>query len=289
MRDRTSERLLDQVTSGLRGDASHQHVMPHGAALFRLWAAMRELMTEAGSGVANPLAAPLWDRALGLWAGKASWFGLHAHVWMGPLAAVNSQVVLRRDLGNDPRFREAHDVREPTGARASAIYSVAQRMHTRQRKLDHYRQTITLATQAIEHDPDAGAGSLSIRGYALMRMARLGQVWKMWEAVEDFRKALALRERSAKSAASLGEAKVDLGLSFVMTGHIRTGFALLQEGVSLMRGNQSANGQAALARSLRKLEGAARLTLRRGVAEAAREERLNIATEVDALDQARDR
>lgn len=222
-----------------------------------------------------------------VWAGKASWFGLHAHVWMGPLAAVNLQVMLRRDLATEPRFAEAHDVREPTGARASAFYSVAQRMHTRRRKLDHFRRTIRLATEAIDRDPNAGHGSLSIRGHALMQSARLGAYWKMWEAAEDFGRALKLREHSGKSAASLGEAKVDHGFALIFTGHVWSGFGLLREGIELMRGNDSANSQAALARALRKLEQAARLMLRRSIAEEAHRERMTIVKAVEAIDQAR--
>src|SRR5690606_18073311 len=62
-----------------------------GASLFRLWAAMRELITSDPAVLADAAVLPLWDRALGLWASQASWIGLHGHLWMGPLAAINTQ------------------------------------------------------------------------------------------------------------------------------------------------------------------------------------------------------
>jgi hypothetical protein len=261
--------------------------MPHGAALLRLWAAMRELMDDAESTLADPSLAPLWDRAFGLWGAHASWLGLHGHLWMGPLASVQSQIDLRRKFGAEPAFRAATDVREPLGARASALYSIAERMHTRWRKLRHYRLVAALATQAIERDQDARQGARLIRGYASLQMARLGCAWNLWDAVSDFKLALEQREKSVAPAASVGEAKVALGLSLVPLRR-STGLALLQEGVALMRSDQSASGVAFLARGLRSLERGARFAFRRDIAGAAREERLRLAVDVEALDQIRE-
>jgi len=279
--------LIDEVMSGMRGNDAARRLMPHGAALFRLWAAMRELMNDTGETLSDPFTAVLWDKALGLWAGKASWFGLHGHVWMGPLAAVNSQTHLRSGFASHPDFKHAEDVREPLGARASAIYSIAQRMQSRRRKIYHYKQCIQLTTQAIERDHDARQGTLSIRGHALMQMAQLGQFWKLWDAARDFGESLKLRERSGAPPASIGESKADLGFCSVFIGRPRVGLDLLQEGVRLMRSDESANGKTFLARGLRKLERAARMLGRREIAEAALNERLRIAAEVEALDQSR--
>ena len=280
--------LLDQVATGMRGDATRQQLMPHGAALFRLWAAMRELMDDAESTLADPSLAPLWDQAFGLWGSNASWFGLHGHLWMGPLASVQSQIELRRKFAAEPSFHEATDVREPLGARASALYSIAGRTHSRLRKLRHYRLAAALATQAIERDQDAHQGVLLIRGHTSMQIAKLGQFWKMWDADTDFRLALELREKSGVSAASVGEAKVDLGQCLVLTGRWPAGLALMREGVTLMRSDDSANGMAFLARGLRKLEQGARIAGRVDIANEAREERMRLATEVEAMDQIRE-
>jgi hypothetical protein len=262
--------------------------MPHGVALFRLWAAMRELMDASGTTLADPSLAPLWDRAFGLWGTSASWFGLHGHLWMGPLAAVQSQTELRRAFAGEGAFCEATDVREPLGSRASALYSIAQRMHSWRRKLRHFRLAAALATQAVERAPGAGqAGALLIRGHASMQMAQLGCAWKLWSAVSDFDRALKQREKSGASAGSVGEAKVALGGSLVRTGRWRKGLALMQEGVAQMRGNETAGGLAFLARSLRSLERGARIARRKDIAEDAHHERLHVAANVEAMDQAR--
>ena len=82
---RKAEALIHQVAAGERGNAAARRVLPHGASLFRLWAAMRELMDEHGRAMHDPTLAPLLDRALGLWATKASWFGLHGTYGWGRL------------------------------------------------------------------------------------------------------------------------------------------------------------------------------------------------------------
>ena len=280
--------LLDQVASGHRIVGTDMLQMPHGAALCRLWAAMRELMDDKGTAISDPSIAPLWDRALGLWAGKASWFGLHGHVWMGPLAAVNSQLALREDMQGQPDFRIAQDVREPLGARASAIYSVAHRMYSRKRKLYHYNQTIRLATLAIGRDADAQQGSRAIRGHAFMQTARLGKVWNLWHAKRDFEKSLELREKTGANPSSIGEAKTDLGLCLVLLGSKGNGLSLLKEGTKLLRTGSSVNAQSFLARGLRKLERAAALSGKRDLAISARLERMALSSEIEAFDQARD-
>jgi|SRR5665213_1331139 len=278
--------LLDQVASGKRGDDESTGLMPHGASLFRVWAAMRELMDEKQSALNDPALAPLWDRACGLWASHASWFGLHGHLWMGPLASVQTQIALRRKFAAEPAFRAAIDVREPVGARASALYSVAQRMGTWPGSVRHFRMSAELATQAIDQNPDTASGALSIRGRASMQLARVGFVWKLWEAEADFRRGLALRERAGSLSA--GEGMTDLGLCLVFQGRSKSGLRMLQEGVNHMRADEGPNGKAFLARALRSLERGAKFAGRRDVAVAAREERLTLAREIEAIDQTRE-
>lgn len=262
--------------------------MPHGVALFRTWAGMREMLDSSGATLRDPATAQLWDRALALWGAKASWFGLHGHLWMGPLAAVNSQSKLRRDLSGEPAFASAAGAREPLGARASAIYSIAQRMRSRERKLYHYWQAAELAAQAMAADDGARQGALSIRGHALMRIGLLGEVWRLWEAADDLEQSLALRQRGGGSTLGIGESMADLGFALVITGRIGRGMSLLQEGVAVMRANAgTADSQAFLARGLRKLERAARLLHRRRLAAAALAERLAISSSIEALDQTR--
>lgn len=279
--------LLDQVTSGVRGDSAERRIMPHGVALFRLWSAMRELMDERQSTVADPSIAPLWDRAWGLWGSHASWFGLHGHLLMSPLASVQSQTLLRRKFTDEKAFRAATDVREPVGARASALYSAAQRMGTWRQQVRQFQLSAALATQAIGLNADRAQGALSIRGHTAMQLARRGYVWKIWEAEADFRQSLALRERYDASVAGIGEAMVDLGLCLAVTGRSSKGVRFLQEGIERLRTDDSANGKAFLARALRSLEQGATVALRRDLAMAARVERLALASNIQTMDQVR--
>jgi hypothetical protein len=280
--------LLDQVAAGTRTIGGSERVMPHGAAMFRLWAAMRELMDDTNRGSADPQIACLWDRALGLWAGKASWFGLHGHIWMGPLAAINSQIGLRRRMAAEPAFRPDRDMREPVGARASALYSIAQRMRTRRRKLFHFRQVVKLASEAMEHDPAGRGGAISIRAHALVQIARLGHLWKLWEAKAEFERFLHMRQSAGASEAAVGEAKADLGHLLVLMGRRRKGLALLGEGIAQLRSDGSADGQAFLARGLRKLAHAAEQAGKKDLQRAARDELAGIGRRVEAIDQLRD-
>lgn len=276
--------LLDQVSSGKRGDAANRALLPHGATLFRLWTAMRELME--GDGVSDPLRASLWDRAFGLWGSHASWFGLHGHLWMGPLASVQSQIGLRRQFASAREFRSSVDAREPTGARASALYSVAQRMGTWRQRVRHFRMAAALATSVIDANPDRCEGALSIRGRTSLQLARLGYVWRLWDAERDFRRSLAQSEQ-AGSTGSSSQAMLDLGLCLVFTGRGSAGLPLLQQAVFQMRGDDSATGRAFLARGLRNLERGAWFARRRQIADAARAERLALAADIQAMDQTR--
>lgn len=180
------------------------------------------------------------------------------------------------------------DTREPIGAKASALYSVAQRMTTTARQLYHYEQAAMQAERAISLDPNGAGGALSVRGHANLRIARLGRPWRVLDARRDFADSLTARERSGASDPSIGEAEADLCFAMILTGHPFGGIARLRHGVERLRGNRSTNGRAFLARGLRKLEAGARLTWRLGLAEEARRERLAIATDIEAIDQMRD-
>jgi hypothetical protein len=95
------------------------------------------------------------------------------------------------------------------------------------------------------------------------------------------------RERSGASEASIGEITADLGFCRILTGRPRRGLELLQEGIRGLRSDTSSNGQAFLARGLKKLELGAKLAGRSMLAREARDERLRLAGDIEAMDQAR--
>lgn len=279
--------LIAQLDEGTRGAASARKAMSHGAALFRLWAAIRELIDDTGSARADPLLAPLWDQALGRWAAHASWLGLHGHLWLGPMAAVNSQSQLRHDFATNKFFKSANNVREPLGARASALYSIAQRLRSRERQVFHYKEVEQLATRAMALDPRNAQGARTIRAHAALRLAQSGRYWKVWDAERDFRAALRAREQSGASPAQIGESMVDLGFLFAFTLRSRRGFDLMEKGLELMRTGQGPNGMTFVMRGLRKLEQAALFHKKARRAEEARREIDNLAKITEAFDQAR--
>ena len=77
--------------------------MPHGAALFRIWAAMRELANNSPETLADPVIAAVWDRSFGLWASNASWFWSPRPSLDGPLGGRE----LSTKSKNEIRYREA--------------------------------------------------------------------------------------------------------------------------------------------------------------------------------------
>jgi hypothetical protein len=279
-----AQAMLDEVSTGIRNKMGHVDMIPHGAALFRIWTAMREL---SGHSVRSPQVATLWNKAYGLWAGKASWFGLHGHTFMGPYAALNSQVLLRRAFEGDAEFAGGHELRESFGARASALYSIAQKVVRWERKLFHYDQAMIAANRALASDAGARQGVLSIRGHALMRSGMLARPWRFWEAAADLKASLDLRIANGAAAASIGEARVDYGFCMMLTGRIFAGIAEMQAGVVLLRSDTSVDGLSFLGRGLRKLEQGALLVGRRSLALAARAEREAVIAKTQAMDQAR--
>jgi hypothetical protein len=280
-----AQALLEQV--GARDTPTdRQKALPHGATIFRLWAALRELMDEDGESQRDPLLAPLWDRAMGRWASSASWLGVHGFVVMGPLAAINSQIRLRRQFATDGLFHRAADVREPVGARASALYSIAFRLYEPERRVFHYREVEVLATKAMQEDGDI-SGALTIRGLAALRMAQLGRPWKIWDGERDLREALRRRARAGAAPRQIGESKVNLGFLWASTFRRRSGFQLMEEGVELMRGDPSAGGMSFLQQGLRKLEYVARRSGRLEQAARVLDEIKTLTKMTEAFDQAR--
>jgi hypothetical protein len=225
--------------------------------------------------------APLWDEALGHWASKASWFGLHGHILMSTLAALNLQIVARTQAAH----ARGSATRESHGARASAFYSIGNTVTDFRRKLYHYKQALLAADMALERDPEARQGTLAIKGHVLMRRAMLGRPHEIFSATEALTGSFQLRQRGQASDASLGEAMTDFGFCRVLALQPWKGLPLIREGVELLRSDPSANGRSFLARGLHKLERASTITLNRSAAAGARAEQLAIAEGAEAFDQ----
>ncbi len=216
-----AQSLLDQVARG-KGDGSEP--LRYAARLARLWTALRELRKAGEAAAYGSDLAPLWDRALGLWGGAASWFGLHGHLQLSPLAAINTQL----DIRSRAERSGDGDGRPPAGARASALYSLALRAGSR--RVVHLKQTIALTTEAMATGQETEMGLLDIRGAAHMRLRHF------FQAEADFREALAWRERQGANHFSTGDALVHLAFARAFTRPLIGDLHMLDEGLRLHAG-----------------------------------------------------
>ncbi len=266
-----AQSLLDQVA---RGKGHGNEPLRYAARLTRLWTVLRELGKAGEAAAYGSELAPLWDRALGLWGGAASWFGLHGHLQLSPLAAINTQLDIRSRVPHG----EGGDGRPPAGARASALYSLALRAGSR--RVVHLKQTIALTTNAMASGQEAEMGLLDIRGAAHMRLRHF------FQAEADFKKALAWRERQGANGFSTGDAMVQLAFARAFTRPLIGDLHGLDEGLGLMREKpDGANDRPFLARAFRKAAIAYTMAGRLGRARHAWKMAQHHAQESGALDQ----
>ncbi len=196
--------------------------------LGRLWMALRELMAAPYTDDAFAELRPLWSQALLGWWGAASWYGLHGHAFLGPLAAgktfaeVNQR--LRTRLGEENARNYAH----PAGSLASSHYSVAKLLLDRRGRRWHYDEALRQVQRGLDEGVDEPSGLHLIRGSIVFRQR------KPWQAVEEYRTALRLREQARAHSQKIGEALAELGFAYLFTGRIWRGRRLIRDGVRLL-------------------------------------------------------
>ena len=212
--------------------------------LTRTWIAIRELCAAPYDEPKFSEYLPLWNNVLGMWSSAAAWYGLHGHLYAGRLAAVNSQLAIRRRMewrGAD--HASEHYIQGTKGARASEYFSMAKLMPDQRRKSEYLslaERDVNDALASIEDDP---SGYFSIRGHIRLMQGRPN------EALSDFRETLSLKE-TANDDKAAAEAKADIGLAQMMLGNIREAVRLLREGV---RGLESAKSPTFAIRAKKRL------------------------------------
>jgi len=188
----------------------------------------------------------LWDEALGLWETAAAWRGLHGFIYAGRLAADNTLIAVRvlrasaGELASLAELMRKGETRAGTreewirlyatgGALASEYYSIAKQAP---RSLKTYYLAkadswIAVAERTLAREPNQKreAGLASIRGHIFLEWGRGA------EAIPLLERSLHLREDAALGAASVGEAKVDLGYAYYLYGRRREGERLIAEGL----------------------------------------------------------
>jgi tetratricopeptide (TPR) repeat protein len=196
--------------------------------LTRMWIALRELSAAPYNDASFKEFLPYWNQALGVWAGAASWYGLHGHLYAGRLAAVNSLIDVRQRLkasGSKPDAtqRDQGDL----GGRASEYYSIAKLIQPRAEKQKYLHLALADVEAALSTESGDVSGHLAVRGHIHFRLGRLR------DASRDFQEMLRLREQRG-DLGGVGEAKADLALIKIKQFGFREARNLLLEGVSML-------------------------------------------------------
>jgi tetratricopeptide (TPR) repeat protein len=213
------ELLLEQAESA----ATQQ------ARLTLVWFAIREL---TGAPFTDPRFSNfthLWDRALGAWRSAGAWYGLHAHIELGCLAALASVCEIRKSAGTAPL---------PHGELASEYYSIAGLMRSQEMfalSLRHVEEAIALAGS----NP---ANAIAIRGSIYRRMGHLSA------AIDDYR--FGAERKREQGGAAYGEALSELGYAEMLNWNLKQGIKHMEEGLGLLN-QQPADGFTI--RAMRKL------------------------------------
>lgn len=204
------------------------------------WIALREIVKLPP----EERALEAVDRLFSTWNSLAAWYGLHGTHPMGCLAALN-------EVGLARRVYKTHS--QPHGARASAFYSVGTRLRTRSAARRFFRQSHALASAEIKQSRGNSAG-LGVRAAANLRLAALGEPWRFWLAIDDFKTNLKIREKSGASDSEIGEALVSYAHALGRTSLFR-GWALqrIEDGLKLMKkDNESPARVGFLTRAMRQ-------------------------------------
>lgn len=214
--------VIDTVLDRLQRGPGHEG-LTHIARLSYLWAAMREFAKDPRALPGAEL-NPRFQQALGLWNSSAAWYGLHGAHPMGCLATLNE---LAFSVGQSSAGQPPH------GARSSAYYSIGAALRAPPLARRFFRQSVALATKAIEQS-QRRAG-YSMRASARARLAALGDRLLYFDALADYRHEIKLRERNASSGSELGEARTEYAYALGrQPWRRREALAMMREGVGLM-------------------------------------------------------
>lgn len=174
-------------------------------------------------------ALKLWEDALRSWSKFAGWRGLHAHLWLGHVAALGSLVsVLDRRGRSLTRVDGIEHADNLGGAFASVYYSLSK---IAPRNLAE--SFLSRSTLYVEHGLNSverpfRSGLYAIRGSINLRRgdAKL--------AIEDYRRACDLAEAHGHGEQRIGELYAELGWAELRLGQFSAGRSHIEQGVSAM-------------------------------------------------------
>lgn len=244
--------------------------------LARLWIGIRELMATPYGTCSDLELLQYWNALLGEWAKAGAWYGLHADMSLGCLAALNSVAVIREHLKRQNPGLKLHDIEYPGGALASANYSIAKRLilkHDRERRFHEALNDLDITMRIPDSDK---AGLRAIRGSIYRQLGEIG------EAISEYRAVLQLRQSFGANPATIGEAMSELGYAYLKDLQFRKGLSYCEEGVNLLR---HGTRPGFLVRGLKKLTVAYLCNRKLKKAYDAKREANKIAAEHGTFDQ----
>ncbi|MCP4548493.1 MAG: hypothetical protein GY835_18715 [bacterium] len=239
----------------------------------RLWPAMLEILRAPYNKKKYLDYLPHWSTLLGRWTRTSSWFGLHGHFLLGPLASLNSLGEVRDELRNSGKHYPGEPLSPPSGALATEYYSIAKRLPFGSDRRKYFTKAREKVEEALDEDPGARDGLLAIRGSIYLRQ------WQINSAVKDYNEVVKLRKR--KGDASLGEALAELGFAYVRQGRVLKGRQIIEDAVTKFPPGNSGF----LIRAKKKLAVACALSGCPRRAWELRSEARRLAEESGALDQ----
>jgi len=244
--------------------------------LARLWIAFRELMTAPFSEPRYAEYRDLWNTVLGRWTSAAAWYGLHGHLYMGCLAALNTQALVREQLRESAKRAVSTTATEhPGGPLASAYYSIAKLNLGLFAKRKNFEKALAHVEKSLAAREDGDrSGLLAMRGSIHL------QLWEIARAVRDYEEVLRLREAAGEGGGRIGEALSELGYGYLWEGHLLKGRDLLEKGVDLL---SRSDRTPFLVRAMEKLAAAYRLTGQFSKAQETLREAQRVAVELRML------
>jgi len=199
--------------------------------LARLWIAFRELVGAPFDDARYQNFAPLWNDVLSAWAKAAAWYGLHAHMPLGQLAALKTVEDVRRRMRASPAFKSQEGLAHPAGALASGHYSIAKLLTSYHGRRWHFDEARRQIERGLKDGQERSDGLLAVRGSINLHTGHL------WDAVRDYKEVLRLREAGGAESPAIGEAMAELGFGYILTGRLISGRHLIREGVDLLEGH----------------------------------------------------
>jgi tetratricopeptide (TPR) repeat protein len=269
------ENALSQNVFNLSGNP-----VTHDKRLARAWIALRELMGVSYLDSNNKEYLDLWNRALTRWSEPAAWYGLHGHMLMGCLTAINSTAIVREQLRSHPNRKNLSfaQLQDPGGAKASALYSIGKLLPYWWQRRKVFNTALNTINTALASEQSDVSGLKSIRASINLRLYRFGR------AVEDYEAALKLRRSHDESDGRIGESMVELGFAYMLSLSFFKGRSYMEEGIKLL---SNAGRDEFLMRAKRKLAFAYRVTLRKSDALREEKEARELADKRRAFDQKR--